>query len=122
MEGATNSGLLSQLCYSVIFCHLDGYKGQCSLQSSSCAESSISGSLKLEKWRSEFQVGFYVLIWQKFKLFVFGIKCVDYAIDFSSVHKVKHLYNCIWELGNKTECTKISHYQRSGRVTSYLNL
>ena len=79
--------------------------------------------IKTEKWRPEFQVGFCVLLRQKFKLLMFGIKRVDDAIACSSVHKVKHLHNCIWELGNKMECTKVSLYQRSGTVISlYLDL
>lgn len=68
-------------------------------------------------------LNFRVLPRQKFKLFMFGIKCMDDGIDFTSVHKVKHLDNCIWELGNKMECTKISLSQRSRTVTSQgLNL
>lgn len=39
---------------------------------------------------------------------MFGSKQVGDAMDFSAVLKVKHLHNCIWELGNKMECTKIS--------------
>lgn len=68
-------------------------------------------------------LNFRVLLRQKFKLFMFGIKGMDDGSDFTSVQKVKHLHNCIWELGNKMECTKISLSQRRRTVTSQcLNL
>lgn len=46
---------------------------------------------------------------------MFGIKRVDDAVDLSSVHKVKHLPNCVWELGNKMEYTEIILYRGVGR-------
>ncbi|KAJ7427297.1 hypothetical protein WISP_08311 [Willisornis vidua] len=47
---------------------------------------SITGQsfIKSEEWKAEFQIGFCVLLQQKFKLFMFGIKRVDDAIDFSA--------------------------------------
>lgn len=45
---------------------------------------------------------------------MFGIKRVDDAVVLSSVHKVKHLPNCFWELGNKMEYTEIILYRGVG--------
>lgn len=45
---------------------------------------SVGISSKLKNGEPEFQVGFCVLLWQKLKLFMFGIKRVDDAVDFSA--------------------------------------
>lgn len=46
-----------------------------------------------------------------------------WMMPLTSVHKVKHLPNCVWELGNKMECTEIILYKGNRTGTSpYLNL